>query len=228
MPKNRRVPLMSARGWMIEFTFTKRGVIAMSGRFSFAAILTGSLIACLPAFAQSEEAGRSEVSAQFFGTFVHNTNQNGIGQSSSDSGGVLATYRFFFSKHSGVEANYAYSRNTTAYNLQSGSAGVNANQHEWTGAYVFRVPMRRLTPFAEAGVGGLTFAPTNSPRASTQTRAAFVYGAGTDLHVTHRVFIRAQYRGFVYNSPTFNEPSFLGADRVTHLAEPSIGLGLRL
>src|ERR1700676_1685612 len=107
MPKNRRVPLMSARGWMIEFTFTKRGVIAMSGRFSFAAILTGSLIACLPAFAQSEEAGRSEVSAQFFGTFFHNTNQNGIGQSSSDSGGVLATYRFFFSKHSGVEANYA-------------------------------------------------------------------------------------------------------------------------
>jgi hypothetical protein len=39
--------------------------------------------------------------------------------------------------------------------------------------------------------------------------------------------VRAQYRGFVYNTPTFNLAANLGADRVTHLAEPSIGLGLR-
>jgi opacity protein-like surface antigen len=87
--------------------------------------------------------------------------------------------------------------------------------------------MGRITPFVEAGVGGLTFAPTNSFRASTQTRAAFVYGGGADLNVASHVFIRAQYRGFVYKSPTFNEVAFLGADRVTHLAEPSIGLGWR-
>lgn len=200
----------------------------MSGRISFAAILTGSLLACLPAFAQSEEgAGRSEVSVQFLGTFVHNTTQNGIGQSSSDSGGVLATYRFFFTKHQGVEANYAYSRSATRYDFGSGPSGVQADQHEWTGAYVFRLPMRRITPFVEAGVGGLTFVPTNSPFASSQTRAAFVYGAGADLNFASHMFIRAQYRGFVYNSPTFNEAAFLGADRVTHLAEPSIGLGMR-
>jgi opacity protein-like surface antigen len=180
-------------------------------------------MACLPAFAQSEEGGRSEVSAQFFGTFVYGTNQNGIGQTSSDSGGVLATYRFFFTRHQGVEGNYAYSRSTTSYY----GSGVAANQHEWTGAYVFRFPLRRISPFVEAGVGGLTFAPVNSPFASNQTRAAFVYGGGADLNVGHRVFVRAQYRGFVYNTPTFNLAANLGADRVTHLAEPSIGLGLR-
>jgi opacity protein-like surface antigen len=200
----------------------------MSGRISFAAIVTGWLLVCAPAFSQNEEgAGRSEASAQFFGAFVHSTTHNGIRQSSSDTGGLLLTYRFLFSKHQGVEANYAYLRSTTTYNLQSGQSGVEANQHEWTGAYVFRVPMRRITPFAEAGVGGLTFAPTNAINASTQTRAAFVYGAGADMNFTHHLFIRAQYRGFVYDSPTFNVTANLGAERVTHLAEPTIGLGLR-
>jgi opacity protein-like surface antigen len=199
----------------------------MSGRISLAGILTGSLLACLPAFAQSEEGGKSEVSAQFFGTFVHTTTQNGIGQSNSDSGGFLATYRFLFTAHQGVEANYGYSRSTVAYNFAIGSSNVNANQHEWTGAYVFRIPMQRMTPFVEAGVGGLSFVTRNAPGASDQTRAAFVYGAGADLTLTHHVFVRAQYRGFVYDSPTFNLAANLGADRVTHLAEPSIGLGVK-
>src|SRR5207248_10577568 len=135
---------------------------------------------------QDEEGGRSQVSAQFFGSFVTRTVQNGIPQTSSDSGGVLATYRFFFSKHSGVEANYGYSRSTTRYDFGFGPSGVEANQHEWTGAYVFRFPMRRITPFVEAGVGGLTFAPTNRAFASTQTRAAFVYGGGADFNLSHR------------------------------------------
>ena len=193
----------------------------------FTTILAGSLLVCLPAFSQSEEGGRSEVSAQFFGTFVHSGNQDGVQQSSSDSGGILATYRLFFSKHHGIEANYGYSRSTTAYSFASGPSGVQANQHEWSGAYVFRLPLGSITPFFEAGAGGLTFAPVNRPDAATQTRAAFVYGAGANINVSKRVFIRAQYRGFVYNTPTFNLAANLGADRVTHLAEPSVGLGFR-
>jgi hypothetical protein len=71
-----------------------------------------------------------------------------------------------------VEANYAYSRSTTRYNLQSGTSGVNANQHEWTSAYVFRLPMGRITPFVKAGVGGLTFA-----RRSTKLRFSGLTGS---------------------------------------------------
>lgn len=182
----------------------------------------------VPAFSQ-DEGGRSEVSAQFFGSFVHNTVQNGVDQSSSDSGGVLASYRYFFSKHHGVEANYAYSRSTTSYNGPLASYGVTAMQHEWSGAYVFRLPMGRISPFLEAGVGGLTFAPTYSTvsGATNQTRAAFLYGAGTDLNLTRRVFVRAEYRGLVYNSPTFNVATNPGVDRLTQEFEPSIGVGFR-
>ncbi len=102
-----------------------------------------------------------------------------------------------------------------------------SHQHEVTAAYVYRHALRRFTPFAEAGVGGLVFNPTDAPGASTQARAAFVYGGGADFNLTKRVFVRAEYRGLVYNSPTFDLAAAAGSDRVTHRAEPSIGFGYR-
>ena len=192
---------------------------------SFAAILLGGMLAVLPAF--SQEGGRSDATVQAFGSFVKTTTDNGVDQGATNSGGVLASYRFFFSNSQGVEVNYGYSLNTQTYGLVSGPLGVKSNQHEVSAAYVFRHAMRHFTPFVEAGVGGLVFAPTEAPGVSTQSRAAFVYGGGADFNLTKRIFVRAEYRGLVYNSPTFDLAPALGTDRVTHRAEPSIGFGYR-
>ena len=185
-------------------------------------MVAGIAALALPAFAQSE-AGTHEISAQAFGSFVTGTTQNGIDNKATNSGGVLGSYRYFFSKHHGVEANYGYALNTQSY----GTTGVATYSHEVSGAYVFRVPLRRITPFALAGAGALIFDPKDFAAASTQTRAAFLYGAGADVSLSHHVFLRAEYRGFVYNSPTYDLPAFAGLDRVTHRAEPSIGFGYR-
>jgi opacity protein-like surface antigen len=192
---------------------------------SFAAILLGGTLAALPVF--SQETGRSEATVQAFGSFVKTTTDNGIQQGATNSGGVLASYRFFFSNSHGVEVNYGHSLNTQTYGLGAGPLGVKANQHEVSAAYVYRHPLRSFTPFVEAGVGGLVFDPSNAPAASTQARAAFVYGGGADFNLTNRIFVRAEYRGLVYNSPTFDLGPALGTDRVTHRAEPSIGFGYR-
>jgi outer membrane immunogenic protein len=192
---------------------------------TFGAIVLGGSLAMLPAFAQ--EAGRSEVSVQALGSFVKTTTDNGVQQSATDSGGVLANYRFFFTNDNGVEVNYGYSLNTQTYGLPSGLLGIKAHQDEVTAAYVYRHPLRHFTPFAEAGAGGLIFDPKDAPGASTQTRAAFVYGGGADFNMTKRIFLRAEYRGLVYNSPTFDLSETSGTDRVTHRAEPSVGFGYR-
>jgi opacity protein-like surface antigen len=89
------------------------------------------------------------------------------------------------------------------------------------------MPLKRFTPFALAGAGALVFDPKDFQGANSQTRAAFVYGGGADFNLSHRVFVRAEYRGFVYNSPTYNLTSLDGTDRMTHRAEPSIGFGYR-
>jgi opacity protein-like surface antigen len=189
-------------------------------------IVAGIASAALPAFSQSETP-RQEVSAQAFGSFVTNTTQNGIENKATNSGGVLGSYRFFFSEHHGIEANYGYSLNTQSYGSSAGVLGVKSYSHEISGAYVFRVPLRKVTPFALAGAGALVFDPKDFTGASVQTRAAFIYGAGADVNLSRRVFVRAEYRGLVYNSPTYDLAAFSGLDRVTHRAEPSIGFGYR-
>jgi opacity protein-like surface antigen len=89
------------------------------------------------------------------------------------------------------------------------------------------MPFGKVTPFALAGAGALVFNPKDFRGASTQARAAFVYGAGADINLTNHLFMRAEYRGFVYNSPTYDMAALNRLDRVTHRAEPSIGFGYR-
>lgn len=197
-----------------------------SKKFVIASLVSIASMA-LPAFSQSETPGRSEVSVQAFGSFVKSTTNDGIENKATNSGGVLGSYRYFFNTHNGVEANYGYSLNTQSYGSTSGLLGVKSYSHEVSAAYVFRMPMRKFTPFVLAGAGGLIFDPKDFTGASSQTRAAFVYGGGADFDLTHHVFVRAEYRGFVYNSPTYDLAGLSGVDRTTHRAEPSMGFGYR-
>ena len=189
--------------------------------------IVGIASVALPAFSQSENPEKNEVSVQAFGSFVKSTTNNGIENNATNSGGVLASYRYFFSAHNGVEANYGYSLNTQSYSSTNGALGVKSYSHEISAAYVFRMPMRKFTPFVLAGAGGLIFDPKDFVGASSQARAAFVYGGGADFNLSHHVFVRAEYRGFVYNSPTYGLTALAGADRITHRAEPSLGFGYR-
>src|SRR6266478_7792459 len=187
--------------------------------FAIATVLTS-----LTALAQEDYTRfKSEASVQALGSFVKQTTQNGVDQSATNSAGVLATYRYYFSRHHGVEANYSWTSNTQTY---TGFRG-DTNSHEISAAYVFRMPMKHWSPFVLAGAGALIFDPQNLAGANTQTRAAFVYGAGADVNLTNHLFLRGEYRGFVYSSPTYDLAGLNGLDRVTHRAEPSIGFGWR-
>ena len=178
----------------------------------------------IPAFAQEGFTEyRSEITTQAIGSFVKSTTYNGVTEKADNSTGVLGTYRFFFNAHNGVEFNYGYTQNTEKY----GSTGIETNSHEVSGAYVFRLPLGRLSPFALAGVSGMIFDPKNNSGASNQARAGFLYGGGADFNLSSRIFVRAEYRGFVYNSPTYDLASLNGMDRFTHRAEPSVGIGWR-
>lgn len=194
----------------------------------FITLIGGTAFLGFPGFCQNErETSRQDVSVQGFGSFVKSTTQYGIENKASNSGGVLASYRYFFSAHHGVEANYGYSSNTEKYLFSSGLTGVNTHGHEISGAYVFRYPLRKFTPFALAGAGALVFDPKDYAGASRQTRASFIYGGGADFNLTQRIFARTEYRGFLYNSPNYDLPKLASMDRVTHRAEPSIGFGYK-
>jgi outer membrane immunogenic protein len=199
----------------------------MFGNRMIVATIAGAACMALPAFSQTEAPGKNEVSVQAFGSFVKSTNQNGVESTVTNSGGVLGSYRRFFDKHNGVEVDYGYSLNTQNYNSATAGTGVQNYSHEISAAYVFRIPMHRFTPFVLAGAGGLIFDPKDFVGGSSQARAAFTYGGGADFDLSRHVFVRAEYRGLVYNSPTYDFTGLGGADRITHRAEPSVGFGYR-
>jgi len=197
----------------------------MSKVNSFLTLFAASVIVALPAY--SQEDFKSEVTVQGMGSFTKETTHSGIKQDATKTGGVLAGYRFYFTKHLGAEINYGYTLNTQKYHLSSGTTGLKSYSHETTGALVYRVPFKKLNVFALAGAGAIVFNPKDLRGVDYEARAAFVYGGGADYNLTHRLFLRAEYRGLIYKSPTYNIAGLAGMARTTHRAEPSMGLGFR-
>src|SRR5690242_20867537 len=88
-------------------------------KIQLAAFTVATALTSLTAFAQEDYTRfKSEASVQALGSFVKQTTQDGIDQGATNSAGVLATYRYYFSRHHGVEANYSRSEEHTS-ELQS-------------------------------------------------------------------------------------------------------------
>ena len=93
----------------------------------FATLTIETALLSVAAFAQEDYTRfRSDVTVQALGSFVKGTTKDGTRQDTTNSGGVLGSYRFWFNRHSGVEADYAWTPNTEKYDL----SGVKTNLHE--------------------------------------------------------------------------------------------------
>ena len=199
----------------------------MSLKHKFVVALCGAALTPLLALCQETTTYKNEVTVEGFLPIVESTTASGVQQSTSLNGGVLAGYRFFFGKHSGVEVSYGYSRSTQTYNVSNGPVGLDANSNDVFAAYVYRFPHKRWTPFLLAGAGALLFDPSGATGANSQARAGYLYGGGADFEIHGRLFVRAEYRGIFYDSPTFNLNVLNSLDRFTHRAEPAIGFGYK-
>ena len=195
---------------------------------TFLATAAAFVLFSTAAMAQVEQP--SQVNFQGTGLFTKNSTTPSGSHSAQDSGGLLVGYSYQFSKWAGVEGNYGYTRNTQNYLGSFGQSSIRANTHEVTGSFVFHIParIRNVRPYALAGGGALVFDPVNNLQANIdrQTKGTFVYGGGANFDVTRNFGIRAEYRGLVFKTPDFNVNA-LNLDKVTHLAQPSIGFFVR-
>lgn len=184
----------------------------------------------LLSLAASAQEVRSEISVQGTGFFTKDSDNNGIRNHATNSGGFIVGYRYNLNRWLAAEANYGYTRNTQSL-FGSAPASVEANAHEITGAAVVKLPaLAKLQPFVIAGGGALVFDPTdrgsNFAAATRETRGTFLYGAGADYVFAKHWALRAEYRGLVYQAPSFNVAS-LKSDAWTHTAQPSAGIVFR-
>ena len=195
---------------------------------TFLATAAAFVLFSTAAMAQVEQP--SQVSFQGTGLFTKDSITPSGSHRAQDSGGLLVGYSYQFNKWAGVEGNYGYTRNTQNYLGSFGQSSIRANTHEVTGSFVFHIParIRNVRPYALAGGGALVFDPVNNLQANIdrQTKGTFVYGGGANFDVTRNFGIRAEYRGLVFKTPDFTVNA-LNLDKVTHLAQPSVGFFVR-
>ena len=199
--------------------------------------LLAAMLCATTSMAQQRELPRNEVSVQGIGFFTKDSDRNGITQHTTDSGGLLVSYRNHFNRWLGADLSYGYTRNTQQNFASAGAFNVQSDVHQATGALLLTSPGRiaGLRPYALAGAGALTFDPTNKLAnnlgglvfgADRQAKAALVYGGGADFDITDHFALRLEYRGLVYKRPDFGL-GLLDSSATTHTAQPSAGFVIR-
>ena len=172
---------------------------------------------------------RNEVTLQGSGFFNKQTTDGGSTNEPTNSGGVMAGYRYELKNWLAAEGDYDYFRNSEKFLSSSGTTFIPMNVHAATGTAIVKLPsfkmpaVKIVSPFVLAGGGAMFFDPRGGSVNKEQTRGAFVYGGGFDVPMAKHIALRAQYRGFVYKTPDF-EMTSLKVDKYTHSAVPSAGL----
>lgn len=183
------------------------------------------------AFAQVEQPSQITVQGTALITKDSTSDSTSTLNRATKSGGFLLGYSYQFNNWAGLEGNYGYTRNTQNYFGSFGQSAVQANTHELTGSFVFHIPVKvaNIRPYALAGAGALIFDPTDKflvDGVDRQAKATFVYGGGFNFDVARNFGVRAEYRGLVYKTPDFKLDTLV-LDKVTHLAQPSVGFYFR-
>ena len=192
-------------------------------------LIVGAIILILFGISSSAQEIRHEVTVQGSGFFKKQTTVGGVTDEPTNSGGLMAGYRFNLKNWLAVEGDYDYFRNDQKFSARSGTTFIPMNVHVATGAAIVRLPsfkmpgVKIVSPFVLAGGGAMFFDPRGGSVNNEQTRGALVYGGGFDVPMAKHIALRAQYRGFVYKIPDF-EMTSLKVDKYTHSAVPSAGL----
>jgi len=209
----------------------KRAMVLKSGLSGLTAIVAALFVFSTSAMAQVENPSQITVQGTALITKDSTTDSGSVSRQSSKSGGFLIGYSYQFNSWAGAEGNYGYTRNTQNYLGSIGQSSIQANMHELTGSFVAHIPVHvaSIRPYALAGAGALIFDPTDKfavDGVGRQTKATFVYGGGINFDLTRNFGVRAEYRGLVYKVPDFTLNN-LNLDKVTHLAQPSVGFFFR-
>jgi opacity protein-like surface antigen len=209
----------------------KRSIVSKSGLSGLVAVVVGLFVFSTAAMAQVENPSQITVQGTALITKDSTLDSGSISRQSTKSGGLLIGYSYQFNSWAGAEGNYGYTRNTQNYSGSIGQSSIQANIHELTGSFVAHIPVHfaKVRPYALAGAGALIFDPTDKSVVNgidRQTRATFVYGGGVNFDLTRNFGVRAEYRGLVYKVPDFTLNN-LNLDKVTHLAQPSVGFFFR-
>jgi outer membrane immunogenic protein len=142
--------------------------------------------------------------------------------------GGLVSYRYLLTPSSGLELNYQYAQQTEHYLNPSQNLQIHARFQEISGAYVRSFTFRNFNPFLEVGIGGYIYSRIDDQKSTTafgsrSTSVGALYGGGIAYEISPSFDIRAEYRGIVVKTPSFNYTNFR-TNRYYNINDPVIGV----
>ncbi len=166
-------------------------------------------LTAVSAFAQES---RQDISVSGSGIIPPFASGNAVQLHASVGYGGLISYRYLLTPHGGLEVNYQYSQNNQHFLIPSGSYHIHDRFQEISGAYVYSFNFKNLNPFIEGGAAGFIFSPIDDAKTTTfgisrNTNVGALYGAGIAYEISPSFDIRAEYRGLLMKTPTFNYQS---------------------
>jgi outer membrane immunogenic protein len=182
-----------------------------------------------PAFAQES---RQDISASGSGIIPPFAAGNAVQLHATVGWGGLISYRYDVTPHGALELNYQYTQNTQHYIFPSGNYHIHDRMQEISGAYVYSFNYKNFNPFLEAGIAGIIFSPINDSGTNAlltglgqNTNIGGLYGAGIAYEISPSFDIRAEYRGLIVKTPTFNYPgNDLRTNVYYNIYDPVIGV----
>jgi opacity protein-like surface antigen len=162
----------------------------------------------IPALAQES---RQDISLSGSGIIPPFASGNTVQLHATVGYGGLVSYRYLLTPHGGLELNYQYNQNVQHFCCVFGSYNIHDRFQEISGAYVYSFNFKNLNPFIEGGAAGFIFSPIDDAKTDTygisrNTNVGILYGAGIAYEISPSFDIRAEYRGLVMKTPTFNYP----------------------
>jgi outer membrane immunogenic protein len=192
-------------------------------------MLLGVLLVSAATVGHAQES-RQDLSVSFIGVTAPDVNGLLVHpMHTSNTGGVLGSYRYDLTPRSQLELNYGFAQNTIRYaNVTLPQGQVHAKQQELSGAYVYTRTYHNFNPFAEVGIGAMIFTPildagTTIKDTKQNTNIGALFGAGLAYEVSPSFDVRVEYRGFLLKAPDFGE-SLFKTNRYYVMQTPSIGI----
>lgn len=128
-------------------------------------LIVSAIILVLFGISSSAQEVRNEVTVQGSGFFQKQTTNGGITNEPTNSGGVMAGYRFNLKNWLAVEGDYDYFRNHENFLSSRGTTFIPMNVHAATAVAIVKLPafkmpaVKMLSPFVLAGGGAMFFDP---------------------------------------------------------------------
>jgi hypothetical protein len=234
LKKSLTFPRLAPRStWTRQFPSFLGALLIALGMLPWAVPCLAQDTQAVPAAPEAKE--RFDVGAAGLYQVTNASNGNSIREDTTESGGVLISFRQPYRPWLGYEADLSYTKFYEAYN--KGVVKVESNVTDFSFSYLLQSPpIYGVQPYLTIGGGIIVFSPISGTLTNlnqtvpsslpSQLLPEFTYSLGLKIPLFSRFGVNGGLRGLKYKTPDFHQVS-IDTHTLRTTLQPNIGVYYR-